>query len=270
MKIDRQARIQSVLGIGAALAVATAAASAFVTIGPSTGPSISPAKAERLLVEGNARFEHGAPNHTNAGLERVSQTASGQHPFATVIACSDSRVPVERIFDRGIGDLFVIRVAGNVAGSADVVGSVEYGIGHLETPVLLVLGHTGCGAVSAAATDAEVHGSIPQLLAPIEPAVAETHRLFPRLTGGDFINACVKVNCFNTIEALFAGSEDVRERVRDGDLRVIGGVYNLETGNVEFFGEHPRTAQLAAEPAAMRRATVQPHNAEFGGVTETE
>jgi carbonic anhydrase len=118
-------------------------------------------RAMELLREGNARYVNADPAHPNCGGERRSETASeGQHPFVAVLSCSDSRVPVELVFDRGIGDIFVIRVAGNIAIDRGVIGSAEYAAGHLGVPLLVVMGHTGCGAVKAAISGTPLAGDI--------------------------------------------------------------------------------------------------------------
>ena len=130
-------------------------------------------EAIRSLTKGNARFAEGKSTHPNADSARRTETAqSGQRPLATVLACANSRSPVEIVFDRGIGDLFVVRVAGNVCG-VDEQGSIEYGVEKLGTPLVLVLGHSDCGAVSAAVSGAELHGSIKRLVGKIVPAVVD-------------------------------------------------------------------------------------------------
>jgi len=142
-----------------------------LALASSDGPGITPDAAIEQLKEGNQCYHTGEPNHPRADAQRMEETAEhGQNPFATVIACSDSRVPVERVFDQGIGDIFTIRVAGNVY-DTDEIGSIEYGVDHLGTPVMVVLGHGGCGAVTAVVTGAELHGSIPPLVG-IEDKVA--------------------------------------------------------------------------------------------------
>lgn len=145
----------------------------------TAGPAGSPAQALARLEKGNARFAAGKTVHSHTTAARIANIAKeGQHPFATVITCSDSRVPVEEVFDQGVGDVFVIRVAGNVC-DVDEVGSIEYGVDDLETPLMVVLGHTECGAVTAVVTQAELHGSIPQLVDNIEPAVAKAQESHP-------------------------------------------------------------------------------------------
>ena len=141
--------------------------------------SYNPSEALDKLKSSNVRFSSGQSTHSNISAERRKQvTTGGQHPFATIIACSDSRVPVEILFDQGVGDIFVIKVAGNVC-NTDEIGSIEYGVDHLSTPVMVVLGHTHCGACTAVATGADVHGCIPDLIAPIRPALEKVQAAHP-------------------------------------------------------------------------------------------
>jgi methyl-accepting chemotaxis protein len=202
------------------------------------------------LTQGNTRFVNGTSTHERTDRERMIETSThGQHPFATVIACSDSREPVERVFDQGIGDVFVIRVAGNVC-DTDEIGSIEYGVDHLGTPLMVVLGHSQCGAVGAVAKGAEVHGSIPELIDNIEPAVARVRAENPELTGDAFLRACEKANVFQSIADLLAGSEAVRKRVQAGQVRVVGAYHDIATGQVEWLGSHPQEARLLAAARA--------------------
>ncbi|MEI7837986.1 MAG: carbonic anhydrase, partial [Planctomycetota bacterium] len=203
-----------------------------------------------MLTEGNARFAAGKSTNPNTDAPRMAETAAkGQHPQATVISCSDSRVPVERVFDRGVGDIFVIRVAGNVVGT-DEIGTAEYGAGHLETPLLVVLGHSKCGAVTAAVTNAAVHGSIPALIAHIAPAADAAKKAHPDLAEKELVAETIKGNVFQTIEELLAKSSEVRERIASGKLTVVGAVYDVADGKVAWLGAHPRQAELlAAAPA---------------------
>ena len=170
----------------------------------SEKPAITPDNALKLLKEGNARYLAGKSTHLKIDATRMEDTTKhGQHPFATVIGCSDSREPIELIFDQGVGDIFVIRVAGNVC-DVDEIGSIEYGIDHLKTPLMVVLGHTHCGAVTAVVTKAEVHGSIPSLIDNIHPAVAKAKKNNPKLTGNALIKAAVEANVWQSIEDLFS------------------------------------------------------------------
>lgn len=216
-------------------------------------PSITPDQAFTALKEGNQRFVDAKTTGPRRDAARRTDTVkNGQHPIATVIACSDSREPVEILFDQGIGDLFVVRVAGNVA-NTDEIGSAEYGTGHLNSSILVVLGHTGCGAVTAVATHAEVHGSIPALVAPIVPAVEKAQKANPELKGKDLVPAAIEANVFQSMEDLLKRSEIVSKLVVDGKLRVEGAVYDLDTGKIKWLGAHPQQKALVeaahAEPA---------------------
>jgi carbonic anhydrase len=213
----------------------------------STGPetsAVSPDKALQNLKEGNERFVSGKSSHPRMDSARVIETSkNGQHPFATILTCSDSRVPAELIFDQGIGDIFIVRVAGNVC-STDEAGTIEYGAGHLGSPLLVVLGHTGCGAVTAVATGAEVHGNIAPLVANIKPAVAKASAANPHLSGTDLVPEAIKANCWQSIESLFKSSEEVRELVKSGKLKVVAAIYNISTGKIGWLGEHPDQVKL--------------------------
>jgi len=198
--------------------------------------------AEKILdamMEGNMRFVAGESTFPNLTADRRAETTTGgQHPYATVIACSDSRVPVEAIFDAGIGEIFVIRVAGNVC-QTDEIGSIEYGVEHLGTPVMLVLGHEHCGAVTAVLTGAEVHGSIPRLVAPIAPVAEMIKEKHGEEDQAKQVSAAVAANVMHQMKLLLKGSPGVAERVKHGKTVVIGGVYDLATGEVKILGAHP-------------------------------
>ncbi len=201
------------------------------------------------LRSGNERFAHHHARHPHLDSTRLRETAAGQHPVATVLACSDSRVPVEEIFDEGIGDVFVVRVAGNVC-DTDETGSIEYGAVHLHTPLVIVLGHTSCGAVTAVATGEVVHGSIPALVDNIGPAVAEARRAHPELHGKDLVPEAIKANVFQSMADLLTHSAEIRELVARRELTVLGAVYHIDTGEVEWLGPHPRQRALLDQPPA--------------------
>lgn len=206
----------------------------------------TPDEAISKLKQGNNRYRTEKAIHPNATQARRTQTTKGgQHPFATVIACSDSRAPVEILFDQGIGDIFVIKVAGNVCDD-DEIGSIEYGVDHLGTPVLVVLGHSHCGAVTAVCTDAEVHGKIPILVDNIIPAVDKVKHEHPDLKGKDLVPYAVKENVFTAIEELFLNSHSTVARVNSGQCKVVGAVYDIESGKIEWLGEHPNQSELLA------------------------
>jgi carbonic anhydrase len=205
----------------------------------------TPGEANASLVAGNARFARGSTVHPRQDAKRLLETAGGQHPFVTVLSCSDSRVPPEIVFDTGIGDLFSVRVAGNVA-DTDEMGSVEYGVDHLGTPLLVVLGHTKCGAVTAVATGATVHGHIPSLVAEIGPAVAAARTKMPGVSDADLVPEAIRANVFESMATLLRDSDAVRERVESGKVQMVGAVYDLTAGTVEWLGPHPEEASLIA------------------------
>jgi methyl-accepting chemotaxis protein/carbonic anhydrase len=230
------------------------------------GPGVTPAQALKKLQDGNARFVSGKLRHPNLNASRMKQTfTGGQHPFATVMTCSDSRVPVEAVYDAGIGDVFVIRVAGNVS-DTDEIGSIEYGVNHLGTPVMVVLGHRSCGAVTAVVTNAEVHGSIPPLVDNIIPAVAKAQSQNPNLHGTDLVPAAVTANVWQSIEDLIARSSATRDRIKSGKLIVVGAVYDLANGKVEWLGQHPTQSQVlaAATSSGGHGAAASSHGASAG------
>ena len=237
-----QSRIILTIGILAALAIGAPAVAT---------PSAVPPTADEVLTalkEGNARFVAGTPQHPHSGIDRVIETSAGQTPMATVIGCSDSRVALERLFDRGIGDLFVVRVAGNVA-DTDEIGSAEYGTGHLHTPLMIILGHTKCGAVSAVASGAVVHGSIPSLVDNIIPAVERARQANPGVSDKDLVPFAIRENVLESIASTLTHSQEIRDLVTEGKLRVVGAVYDIETGIVDWLGEHPAQSALLT-PAA--------------------
>jgi carbonic anhydrase len=227
------------------------------------GPGVSPDAALIKLKDGNARYVAGAPQHPNQDQQRRAGTASaGQHPFATVLGCSDSRVPAEVLFDSGIGDIFVIRVAGNVA-AVDETGSIEYAVEHLGTPVVVVLGHTQCGAVTAAVQNAELHGNVRLLVNNIKPAVAKAHKLHPELTGDALLNEAIRANVWQSIEDLFKSSPVIAEKIKAGQLQVVGVLYTLDSGVINWMGPHPMQDQLlskyGSKPSHRKHAPKKSH-----------
>ncbi|MEO5362498.1 MAG: carbonic anhydrase [Magnetococcus sp. DMHC-8] len=199
---------------------------------PAAAPIMSSDQALQLLKEGHARFLAGKSERPNLTPQRIAETfAKGQHPFVTVISCSDSRVPVEHIFDRGIGDLFVIRVAGNVA-DTDEIGTAEYGAGHLTTPLVLVLGHTKCGAVTAVVKGDKVGGSIPKLVDNIIPAAQRAKD--KGLAGDELILDAIRENVRQSMQDLTAKSEELAHLQHTGTIKLVGAVYRIEDGAIEW------------------------------------
>jgi len=213
----------------------------FVATSGSLSAAPLPEEALARLKEGNARYVSGNATHPDQSIAYRKDLANGQTPFAAILSCSDSRVPPEIIFDQGLGDLFSIRVAGNVA-DTDEIGTIEYGVGHLNTPLLVVLGHTKCGAVTAVVTGAEVHGSVQKLVEHIVPAVTKAKSV--GATGDQLVEAAIVNNVWNSIADLLKRSPEAKDLVAKGKLQVVGAVYNLETGEVKWIGEHPEQKEL--------------------------
>jgi len=198
----------------------------------SDQPSVAPAEAISKLKEGNGRYTSGNVQHPGQTAERRTELAKTQHPFAAIVSCSDSRVPPEIVFDQGIGDLFIVRVAGNVIND-EGLGSIEYTVDHLGTRLILVLGHQSCGAVKAAretiAAKGKAPGHIESLVTAIKPAVEATAK--------DDLDTTVKANVKNVVQALRSSTPILKAKVDSGDIRVLGGYYSLETGAVTFLDE---------------------------------
>jgi carbonic anhydrase len=194
----------------------------------------TPQDALARLQEGNMRFVRGCPANDRRGAARRKETAEhGQQPFATVLTCSDSRVPPELLFDAGIGDLFVVRVAGNVC-NRDEAGSIEYAVEHLETPVCVVLGHTKCGAVTAVVGGARLHGCVATLVHGIKRAVDDVRAQSPGLAGESLVEAVVEANLHCVIADLFEHVPAARKRVDNDQLAVLGAIYDIESGIVRW------------------------------------
>lgn len=186
---------------------------------------------ERLL-EGNGRFAAGKGRKAEISGNRRKALVTGQQPFATIICCSDSRVPPEHIFDMGLGDIFIVRLAGNILDSFSI-GSVEYGTEHLHTPLLVVMGHEKCGAVSATASGGHAEGNIAQIVAMIKPAVERAKKANPSLSGSELVEAAVLENIKGSIGLIRNNSEIVKKLEKEGKLKIIGAKYSLESGKVE-------------------------------------
>ncbi|NJL90442.1 MAG: carbonic anhydrase [Coleofasciculaceae cyanobacterium SM2_1_6] len=180
---------------------------------------------DRLLA-GNLRFVSSKANHPHQSLKRIKSLAQAQHPYATILSCADSRVSGEIVFDEGLGDLFDIRIAGNIA-TPEVIGSIEYAVAHLHTPLLMVLGHERCGAVTAAVDGGELEGKIPTLVAAIAPAVERA-----RGQAGDLLENAVVANIQYQIERLLELSSVIKAAVAAGELKIVGGRYDLDQGKV--------------------------------------
>lgn len=190
-------------------------------------PTMSAGDALKLLLEGNQRFIDGKLEHPNQTVARRAEVAKGQHPFAAVLACSDSRTAPEIIFDRGLGDIFVVRVAGNVADRV-VIESLDYSVKHLGVRVVMILGHNRCGAVTAAVAGHEEEGDVGPMLTELRPAVAASKGI-----AGDPVENAVRENVKLVMKNL-ATSAELSAMVNSGELKIVGGIYDLDTGKIEM------------------------------------
>ncbi len=187
-------------------------------------------QALEALMEGNARFREGNPAHPRRDGRRRAETASGQRPFAAILSCADSRVPPEILFDQGIGDLFVVRAAGHVLDAAGL-GSLEYAASHLGVPLVVVLGHTRCGAVEAVLAGGETCGSARFVVEAIRPSVERA-----RLLGGDIRRDAVRENVAAAVSLVSSCEPVIAALVAAGSTAVVGAVYDVESGAVEIVG----------------------------------
>jgi carbonic anhydrase len=248
----------AILLITASLLVGNQFARAADSVHPDQ-PIVPPAEAMSRLKEGNARFTAGNPQHPhdsvderkymaansyeNAGTiplgltseqaaKRRAELTKSQHPFSIILSCSDSRVPPETVFDEGLGDLFIVRVAGNVLND-EGLGSIEYGVDVLGARLIVVLGHQSCGAVDAAmktvAAKGKAPGHIQSLVTAIKPAVETTAK-------GD-LEATIKANVDHVVQALRSSTPILKAKVDSGEVRVVGAYYSLDTGSVTFLDE---------------------------------
>jgi carbonic anhydrase len=195
-------------------------------------PIVPPAEAISRLKDGNGRYMNGNPQHPRQSSEEREKLTKSQYPFAIVLGCADSRVPPEIVFDQGLGDLFVVRVAGNVIDDHSL-GSIEYAVDHLAVRLILVLGHQSCGAVKAAketiAAKGEAPAHIQSLVTAIRPAVEAT-------VHGD-LETTVKANVKDVVQALRSSMPVLKPKVDSSELRVLGAYYSLDTGAVSFLDE---------------------------------
>ncbi len=222
------------LQFGAGAVGTTVVASTLGQVVGSAPPAIAqnnktPHAALRPMLAGNQRFVARKRKSPNQDVVRLNEVAKGQKPFAAILGCADSRVPSEIVFDQGLGDLFVCRVAGNVA-TPEEIGSLEFGAAVLGAKVLIVMGHERCGAVDATIKGSPVPGQIGSLLDAIRPSLAKAKGL----PGDPLENAC-KANIAYQVEKLKA-SPVLTDLIATGKLKIVGGYYDLDTGTVSLVG----------------------------------
>jgi len=201
-----------------------------------TQSTMTPEKALNFLKEGNQRFQNNLKANRNL-LEQVNDTSEGQFPFATILSCIDSRVSAELVFDQGLGDIFSIRIAGNFS-NEDILGSMEFGCKLAGTKLVVVLGHTSCGAIKGACDHARL-GNLTALINKIEPAVAavteptdESQRNSKNL---EFVDRVAEKNVHLTIDNVRQKSPVLAEMEENGEIKIVGAMYDLSNGEVVFY-----------------------------------
>lgn len=195
---------------------------------------LAPSEALQTLREGNYRFINNLKKNRNL-LKQVNETRDGQFPFAAIVSCMDSRTSAELIFDLGLGDIFSIRLAGNVI-SENVLGSLEYSCKVAGSKLIVVLGHTRCGAIRGACDHVEM-GNLTTLLNKIEPAIYHERTVKENRTSSneEFVNKVTEIHIHRCVETIIEQSVILRDMVQKGEIGIIGGMYNIENGLVTFF-----------------------------------
>lgn len=198
--------------------------------------SITPAKALELLKEGNKRFTNNLKENRNL-LQQANETSDGQHPFAVILSCIDSRTSVELIFDQGLGDVFSVRIAGNII-NEDILGSMEFGCKVAGSKIIVVLGHTKCGAVKGACDHVEM-GNLTALLNKIQPAVYDEKTVTDNRhsNNDDFVEKVTSINVKRTVQAIMQRSPILKEMIESGAIGIVGGIHNITTGEVSFYDD---------------------------------
>lgn len=204
---------------------------------------MTPADALVLLKEGNFRFLNNL-NYKRDLLESVSQTKDGQSPFAAILSCMDSRAPAEIIFDQGLGDIFSIRIAGNII-SPGILGSLEYATAVAGSKLIVVLGHTNCGAIKGACDNVEL-GNLTSLLAHIRPAVEleQTVKANRNSQNPEFVQKVTQLNVNHSVEQMLAESPVIRKLVQEGKVGIVAAIYDVATGKVRFLEEEAAGMKL--------------------------
>lgn len=204
--------------------------------------NLTPERGVQLLKEGNKRFVNNLKFNRNL-LQQVNDTSDGQHPFAFILSCIDSRTSAELIFDQGLGDIFSCRIAGNIL-NKDILGSMEFACKVAGSKVVVVLGHTKCGAVKGACDDVKM-GNLTVLLEKLKPAVAaETSEKENRTAGNStFVEKVAQLNVHMTMQEIPKRSQVIAEMLDKGEIAIIGGMYDVETGAVDFYEEEIMTGE---------------------------
>ncbi len=206
------------------------------TLTKETQAAITPSMALELLREGNKRFINNLKINRNL-LQQANETSDGQHPFAVILSCIDSRTSAELIFDQGLGDIFSIRIAGNIL-NEDILGSMEFGCKVAGAKIIVVLGHTKCGAVKGACDHVEM-GNLTSLLTKIRPAVDDETATKENRNSSNavFVENVATINVKRTVKAILERSPILKEMIETGQVGIIGGTHEISTGEVSFYSE---------------------------------
>jgi carbonic anhydrase len=196
---------------------------------------MTPEKALQYLVEGNKRFMESLSKNRNL-LQQVNETSEGQWPFAVILSCIDSRTSAELIFDQGLGDIFSVRIAGNFS-NTDILGSIEFACKVAGSKLVVVLGHSKCGAIKGACDDVKL-GNLTSMLANIKPAVSAVklpaEPQFRNSSNAEFVEAVAHMNVEMTMAEILENSDVLREMYENKEIGIVGGMYDVETGQVDF------------------------------------
>lgn len=198
--------------------------------------AITPGMALDLLKEGNKRFVNNLKVNRNL-LQQANETSDGQHPFAVILSCIDSRTSAELIFDQGLGDIFSVRIAGNII-NEDILGSMEFGCKVAGSKIIVVLGHTKCGAVKGACDHVEM-GNLTALLSKIQPAVYDEKTVTENRNSGnaEFVEKVAAINVKRTVHAIMERSPVLKEMIEAGEIGIVGGMHDITTGEVSFYND---------------------------------
>ena len=196
--------------------------------------AITPSVALEILKEGNKRFVSNLKINRNL-LQQANETSDGQHPFAVILSCIDSRTSAELIFDQGLGDVFSVRIAGNIV-NEDILGSMEFGCKVAGAKIIVVLGHTKCGAVKGACDNVAL-GNLTGLIAKIKPAVEQESVTAENRnsSNGVFVENVAELNVSLSVKNILLKSPIIADMVKNGDIGIVGGIHNIATGEVKFF-----------------------------------
>ena len=207
------------------------------TLSKEAQKNITPDSALEILKEGNERFMRNLKANRNL-LQQVNETSNGQYPFATILSCIDSRTSAELIFDQGLGDIFSIRIAGNIL-NEDILGSMEFATKVMGTKIIVVLGHTNCGAIVGACNHIEM-GNLTTLLNKIQPAIYKEEETTDNRNGSNekFVNNVTELNVFLTIDRIRRESPIIAQLEHEGTIKIVGGIYNVENGKVIFLNNN--------------------------------